>query len=198
MSIPDSPVLCACGCGQPTRIARYSYKAAGYVKGKPLQYLRHHHRIIPAEERFWKYVSKSEDSDACWLWVGATNEHGYGVLTVDRKSVRAHRFSYELAGLSLKPTDHLCHKCDNPPCVNPAHLFLGDAAANSRDASRKGRMHRGERNGSAVLAADQVVEIRRLAALGVKKAQLTRTYGVSYGCIGAILDGITWRHLLEP
>lgn len=97
------------------------------------------------EERFWEKVAKA-DANECWLWKGS-RVHGYGVLAVYRDDVGrfvnkpAHRISLELARGPIPKGMEACHHCDNPPCVNPAHLFVGDKSANMRDSVQKGRHH---------------------------------------------------------
>lgn len=85
------------------------------------------------EARFWSRVEKS---DGCWIWRGSRIPQGYGRMVGDRY---AHRFSWEIHFGEIPVGKFVCHSCDNPPCVNPAHLWIGDARANSQDRDRKGR-----------------------------------------------------------
>lgn len=75
-------------------------------------------------ERFFKHVQKSDDPEGCWLWTGACfKSGGYGAFSVDKRPVRAHRWSYEHFVGNIPEGLYVCHKCDTPACVNPAHLF---------------------------------------------------------------------------
>lgn len=88
-------------------------------------------------ENFWSKVDKSGD---CWIWTGSRHGFGYGLFGLNGKTRRAHRISYELVNGPIPEGFVLCHTCDNPPCVNPDHLFVGSKADNTHDALRKGRM----------------------------------------------------------
>ena len=94
------------------------------------------------EDRFFQKVKKT---DTCWFWVGALNSKGYGSLSVDRKAIGAHRFSYStFVGLIPKKM-FVCHTCDTPSCVNPKHLFTGTNSDNMRDMIAKNRQGQSQR-----------------------------------------------------
>lgn len=147
-------------------------------------------------DRFWKKADRSGGPDACWPWRGARNRKGYGRFNVEGANRHAHRVAYALAGSD--PGD-LCvlHRCDNPACVNPGHLFLGTNADNNRDMCQKGRARpcRGSQNGRAKLTEHDVREIRRLHAAGHGCKRLARQFGVSAFAVLTIFNGQGWRHV---
>ena len=100
--------------------------------------------------RFWSFVSRGGDDD-CWPWLGGVSDNGYstgyGHFNVGGKAVGAHRIAYLIVHGKL-PRLNICHSCDTPLCMNPAHLFTGTQAANIADMVAKGRQAKGDRNGS--------------------------------------------------
>src|SRR5688500_12424982 len=99
-------------------------------------------------EDVWKRVAVGA-SDECWPWQGAVTGTGHGRFWIAGRPHGPHRVAYQLA-TGTDPGDlFVCHRCDNPPCCNPAHLFLGSARDNARDALKKGRLvfSLGERHG---------------------------------------------------
>ena len=125
-----------------------------------------------AMERFWSKVAKS---DGCWLWTAARNEQGYGEFSLDGKLQRAHRVSFYLAH-GRWPEPNALHKCDNPPCVRPDHLFEGTHKENMADMTSKGRSVRGRSRPTSVREAIRSSMKRSPAvAASLKKAWAART-----------------------
>lgn len=152
---------------------------------------------MPVADRFWDKVKKGSESE-CWLWIAGDNGEGYGRFRHGRKKVAAHRFSWELVHGPINDESFVLHKCDNPACVNPAHLFLGTNQDNMIDMVLKGRNkpRLGKRNNKAKLTEDAVREIRRIYASGsVSQYQLAEKYGVGQPCIKDVVNFITWRHV---
>lgn len=148
-----------------------------------------------AEDRFWSNVAIA-GADDCWLWTSPwVNEGGYGLLGIDGKSVLAHRFSWELHNGPIP--DGLCvlHRCDNPACCNPAHLFLGTRPDNSADMVTKGRSSRGSRSPAAKLTEEDVRVIRRRVAGCEAQRTVAADFGVRPQTISKIVRRQRWRHV---
>jgi hypothetical protein len=149
-------------------------------------------RTIPAVDRFWSYVNKTE---TCWLWTSYLLPNGYAYFSdkVNGRHIRIyiHRFSWELHYGPIPPGLCVCHHCDVRHCIRPDHLFLGTVTENAWDMLRK------RRHPNMKLADAQVIEIRaRYAAGGVTQQQLATEYGVYSSNISVIVNHKTWRHLL--
>jgi hypothetical protein len=148
-------------------------------------------------ERFWRNIRKGHP-DECWEWIGTISDTGYGKIHRGGKyggDDYAHRYSYQLAYGEFDKSLFVCHKCDNPPCVNPAHLFLGTHEDNMRDAVSKGRSVHHDKQWACKLTPESVREIRRLAAEGVPRGEIALRFGVS---VPTVIDAIrrrTWRRV---
>lgn len=144
------------------------------------------------QARFWSKVHKT---DSCWLWTGGTDHFGHGRFRIRGQQHMAHRVAYALTYGPIPPDLCVLHRCDNPPCVNPAHHFLGTRAANAADMVKKGRQQRGERSGHAKLTTADIATIRAQRAQGEHVTTLGRAFGVSAGHITRICNGLRWRHV---
>ncbi len=150
-----------------------------------------------ADHDFWSKVSVT-DTQGCWEWQGTRLPTGYGRFKSQGATFYAHRFSYSLRNGPIPPREVVLHSCDNPPCVNPAHLSAGSQAENLRDMRRKGRganpVLPGESNPNARLTEQQIAEIRgRYASGGVTYRGLAAEYGVHFSQIGYIVRRQSWQ-----
>jgi hypothetical protein len=186
-------------CGTPfTTSARSRARGQGRFCGHRCRGVWDRSRTTPAE-RFWAKVDRSGGYDACWLWTGDQHEHGYGRMWVpkpdgSRGFVYAHRFSWEAAHGAVPEGLSVLHRCDNPPCCNPAHLFVGTQAANNADRDDKDRVRHGDTHRNARLTAKAVREIRAIYGTGaVGMRRLAALYEVSAQTISDVVHGKTWR-----
>jgi len=137
----------------------------------------------PLAERLWEKVVRDGD---CWPFVGARDPKGYGRISVRNKALLTQRVAWELANGPIPEGMHVLHRCDNPPCVNPAHLFLGSNHDNMQDKVRKGRAR-------GPLHRAQVIEARRLAASGMPTEELANKYAVSPLSMAKVIRRETWN-----
>ncbi len=147
-------------------------------------------------KRFWSKVDKTGD---CWLWLGQLNINGYGTICMpNHKNKMAHRIAYELNFAILDSTPsklYVCHKCDNPKCVNPQHLFLGTHQNNMDDMKAKARTAHGEKCHNSKLTDEKVREARKLKKEGCSMVFLARKNNVSFQAMSAAILGRTWGHV---
>lgn len=131
-----------------------------------------------------------EPTSGCWLWIGSTLSHGYGLLKGAGKSnILAHRSSWELHHGDIPSGQFVLHRCDTPSCVNPNHLFLGDQAKNMEDCAKKNRTAAGEDHGRAKLSNAQIERMWWLRSLGLSYEHIGNAMGISLSHAHAVLTG---------
>jgi hypothetical protein len=147
------------------------------------------------EERFWSKVRKAE---GCWVWAG-TMRGAYGTFSIGARSagqVGAHRMAWQLTNGPIAAGLFVCHRCDNPPCVNPDHLFLGTVQDNVADMVAKGRGVAADRHGCAKLTREQAQAVLdTYFAGGITIKETGRTLGVPRGTVRDIVCGRAWKEL---
>jgi len=153
----------------------------------------------PIMQRFWEKVDIGHPDD-CWEWQATRRRGGYGGFAVTSNEIeQAHRVAYSMSKGPIPDGLLVCHSCDNPPCCNPDHLWLGTNQDNTRDAIEKGRMmyvgrgQTGEQNCNSRLREQDVFEIR---ASRRSSRYLANRYGVGIKMIQSIIRGDRWKHLL--
>jgi hypothetical protein len=156
--------------------------------------------------RFWSKMDRS-DNGACWAWLAGKDSGGYGKFQITgrgprflgdhpiQKHVRAHRLAYELTHGLVNQELVMRHRCDNPPCCNPAHLEPGTQKQNRQDAVQRGREPRGVQKTIAKIDESTVAEIRRLRESGLGPIKIAQELGLTSGIVCGVYYGRTWRHV---
>jgi DNA-binding CsgD family transcriptional regulator len=149
--------------------------------------------------RFNAKWSRNRDS-GCWEWTASLAGVGYGQLKLPltRKQIYAHRLSYLMHLGEIPEGQYVLHRCDNPKCVNPEHLWLGTQKDNLQDMKRKDRHLRGERNSSAVLTPSEVRSIRLLCSAGdLSQQRIAKMFGIQQMQVSRIHRRERWAHILD-
>lgn len=170
--------------------------------------------IRKAIERFRRKTVKGEGENACWIFTGFIDKHGYGLCRpgFGKLNVRAHRYAWIMKNGPIPHGMFVLHKCDVRACVNPDHLFLGSNRDNvddmlKKERQRKGDNHparidpsrqvRGERHGQAKMTAGKVVELRRLLANGLSIADGAKRFGIDSKTVRDIQARKIWKHVSD-
>jgi hypothetical protein len=142
-------------------------------------------------DRFWKKVNKLPGDNSCWLWIAGKDKYGYGQFKLDGKNVRAHQVSWKIQ--KGEWPSYLCHTCDNPSCVNPLHLYIGNNQTNTNDKMLRGR-HKCNHN----FTDDQVILLRQLYELGFSSTRIQKALNIPKRTIIALLNGQTYPNTGGP
>ena len=152
---------------------------------------------IEEQERFWSKVNKKCEND-CWEWIAGINSTGRGIFQFQGKSIHAHRMAYKLCVGEIPEGAFICHTCDNGKCVNPKHLFIGNALINNRDCYSKNRhpILRGENDPKSKLNNEKALKIVELYKAGkYTQCKLADMFGVSRSAILNVLRGAAWSEI---
>ena len=144
-------------------------------------------------ERFWNKVQKG---DGCWEWTACRNPSGYGMIIDDERRTRlSHRIAWQLTNGPIPQGVCVLHRCDNPPCCNPGHLFLGARLDNNVDRAAKGRGSKGMCIHTAKLTEENVMDIIHAFGSGARPSDVAREWGISHPTAKAIMRGTSWKHI---
>jgi Mor family transcriptional regulator len=133
----------------------------------------------------------------CWIWQRGKTPDGYGLTSVKNKTTRVHRLAFtvfyntDISGLLV------CHKCDNPSCCNPSHLFSGTNADNSDDKVKKDRHTKGTQQWKSIFTENDVLEVIKMYNDGYSVVHISEKYNCSLDAVRSILHGKTWKHIVD-
>ncbi len=193
---------CQCGCGQKTKIAKQNYREYGIIKGTPMHYINGHggrNHKLSWEQRFWNHIDR-RGSDECWLWIKSKSRYGYGRIGKGNVLFLAHRVAYQLCIGPIPDNLFICHRCSNPACCNPAHLYAGTPKDNHIDSVLAGTAKSpphllGEKNPNSKFTEQQIIEIRRLYASEFSVPYIAKLYRVRRSTIRRIVRRLAWKHI---
>lgn len=185
------------GCARGT--VRKELTKMGIIIRKPWTIKRPTDKFdLKDKKRFWDKVIKT-NLDSCWEWTATIDSCGYGRFGFRYKLLTSHRVAWELENGPIPKDLHVLHKCDNPSCCNPAHLFLGTHQDNMKDRDKKGRAKggslKGENNPSCRFTEQQINEIRSMWENGIKQKIIAKKFKTSQPVISAIVNYKYWKHV---
>jgi hypothetical protein len=168
-------------------------RRVGRVKQYPCEtcetlcFRKNSHPFCSDKCRFMSYIEKT---DSCWIWKGGKFQVGYSIII-------ASRYSYEIHKGPIEDGLLICHTCDNPPCVNPEHLWQGTNSENIKDAYKKGRLksQKGEDCHNAKLTEKDVLDIRELFKNNIKVKDIAPKYNITSNYCRAVCKRTTWKHI---
>jgi len=191
--------LCPCSRGRPLPRQEQTTRTGVQPLSDSMEDSMRPRLVVTME---WLMQRVQVRDNGCWQWTGAKSEKGYGIITTTslkppRRHRRAHRIIWELVHSAIPDGMQVLHTCDNPGCINPAHLFLGTNADNMRDKVSKGRgtpppHFYGENHPKHKLTWASVDSMRSLAQTGQSLTSLSRQFGISLPVVSKIVRGELW------
>lgn len=144
-----------------------------------------------------RFLSRIADmpKDDCWEWIGLKTAKGYGLFKTDRKTWRAHRFSFKLFNGPFNEKLWVLHGCDNPSCVNPKHLHLGTVVDNNKDTVTKNRQAKGQKIATSIFDEVDIIIIRGEYRCGMSMGKLAKMFSCDRETIRNIVLRKTWKHV---
>lgn len=146
------------------------------------------------QDKFWQKIDRTGE---CWIWKRGRFKSGYGKVGYGCKQLRSHRIAFALSNGNIPDGLNVLHTCDNPPCCNPAHLWLGTDKDNAADCTAKNRRNplMGSDNPVSKLSESVVLKMRKYHTNDTSYAELGRRFGVSRDAARKAVIGITWKHV---
>jgi predicted XRE-type DNA-binding protein len=182
--------LCKCDCGTILPIAVTSLYGGQTLSCKCLRKKSDEEYLISAKERFFDKLIIGKE---CWIWIGLKNKQGYGNFNYRGKYYLSHRMSWIFHNGLIPQKYCVCHKCDNPSCVNPEHLFLGTHSDNMNDAYQKGRRNNAKENHPRYRITKEMVEkVKDLRKTGLTQKKIGEAIGLTQTTVSSILLGKHW------
>lgn len=152
-------------------------------------------KALAYKRRFLTHIRKTKNG--CWEWMGSRDSKNYGRIRLDDQINLAHRVAWVIFFDEIPKNKCICHKCDNPPCCNPHHLFIGTLKDNSQDCINKNRRHdqRGEKHHLAKLTEQDVIKIRKRRNTGEYLDSIANDFNVTKSMIWCIIANKNWKHI---
>lgn len=167
---------CKCGCGNKTKSSKFTNIKRGIRKGEPYNYLKGHNEKDNVSIKL-KRIEFDEDN-GCWIWKDAIDNHGYGVFSIHRKNIKAHKYIYEiLLNIKIDKNKEVHHLCENKICVNPKHIIILDHKSHMRLHSEIIR-----------LSLNEVKDIKKKYENGESKKKLSKNYNIHRNSVRKIIE----------
>lgn len=179
---------CECGCGEATSRHKYTCLPRGIREGEYARFVRGH------SSRKYSLPRAKKSTNGCWEATGHKDKDGYARFMVDGKPVVGTRHVWASLYGPISGRLVVCHRCDNPTCLNPAHLFLASTAENIADRNSKSRQAKGVTHWASKLSDDAVRDIRQMRNIGMRGTEIAKLYGVSPSTVYDVCHR-GWRHI---